>query len=307
MKKNRMMRLASGLLVAVLLSTCTISGTFAKYVTEDSASDAARVAKWGVTVLASGTLFGENYNGYSTDTTGNEISATVKNSVDTSISGENIVAPGTENDTGMVLSISGKPEVATNVTVANVYKDGQTDNKTVYLKRGTYGTLVKVANKVTEDNVGQYYVFNGNAYEKANTFESSKAYYELHDEVTVSADYYPVVFTWTEAGVTSGQTYTALTGENSLFSAINTYFSGQNSGQYPPNTDFNKSGVITWKWVFYKDASTDGADTILGNLQAQSEGQVVVKIVDDTISAISTEDYNLTVDFGVDITVTQVD
>ena len=47
MKKNTMMRLASVLLIAVLMSTCAISGTFAKYVTSDSSSDSARVARWG--------------------------------------------------------------------------------------------------------------------------------------------------------------------------------------------------------------------------------------------------------------------
>lgn len=46
MKKNKMMRIASVLLVAVLMSTCAISGTFAKYVTEATGSDSARVAKW---------------------------------------------------------------------------------------------------------------------------------------------------------------------------------------------------------------------------------------------------------------------
>ena len=47
MKKNFMMRAASALLVAVLLSTCTISGTFAKYTTSASSQDQARVANWG--------------------------------------------------------------------------------------------------------------------------------------------------------------------------------------------------------------------------------------------------------------------
>lgn len=47
MRKNRMMRAASALLVAVLMTTCTISGTFAKYVTETSSQDTARVANWG--------------------------------------------------------------------------------------------------------------------------------------------------------------------------------------------------------------------------------------------------------------------
>jgi len=47
MRKNKMMRIASALLVAVLLTTCAISGTFAKYVTSASGNDKARVAYWG--------------------------------------------------------------------------------------------------------------------------------------------------------------------------------------------------------------------------------------------------------------------
>ena len=49
MKKNNMMRLASILLVLVLLTTSVISGTFAKYTTEaNSTTDTAKVAKWNV-------------------------------------------------------------------------------------------------------------------------------------------------------------------------------------------------------------------------------------------------------------------
>ena len=47
MKKNTMMRIASVLLVAVLLSTCVISGTYAKYTSTVTTSDSARVAYWG--------------------------------------------------------------------------------------------------------------------------------------------------------------------------------------------------------------------------------------------------------------------
>lgn len=47
MKKNKAMRLASALLVLTLLTTCAISSTFAKYVTEAKGSDKARVAYWG--------------------------------------------------------------------------------------------------------------------------------------------------------------------------------------------------------------------------------------------------------------------
>ena len=61
MKKNKMMRLASVLLVLTLLSTSVISGTFAKYITTDSANDSARVAKWGVVASVKGDLFGQTY------------------------------------------------------------------------------------------------------------------------------------------------------------------------------------------------------------------------------------------------------
>lgn len=59
MKKNRMMRLASILLVCVLLTTSVISGTFAKYTTSVTVEDDARVAYWGFqqTAIADFELF----------------------------------------------------------------------------------------------------------------------------------------------------------------------------------------------------------------------------------------------------------
>lgn len=113
MKKNRMMRAASALLVAVLLTTCTISGTFAKYVTSDDASDEARVAKWGVTVSTSGTLFGEKY-----DKTNLPVTTDTNITVKVGATGTDVVAPGTENTTGMSFGITGTPEVATNISIA---------------------------------------------------------------------------------------------------------------------------------------------------------------------------------------------
>ncbi len=50
MKSNKMMRIASVLLVAVILSTCAISGTFAKYTSTATGSDTASVAKWDIKV-----------------------------------------------------------------------------------------------------------------------------------------------------------------------------------------------------------------------------------------------------------------
>ena len=65
MRKNRMMRLASVLLVLCLLTTSVISGTFAKYVTTVGGRDEARVARWGFTGenadIAITELFKETY------------------------------------------------------------------------------------------------------------------------------------------------------------------------------------------------------------------------------------------------------
>ncbi len=112
MKKNRMMRLASALLMCVLLTTSVIGGTFAKYVTTGTASDTARVAKWGVTIAATGAMFAESYKNDAA------IGSTVigdGNSVNTdSTNKSNLVAPGTKGTLASA-TITGTPEVAVHV------------------------------------------------------------------------------------------------------------------------------------------------------------------------------------------------
>ena len=114
MKKNKMMRLASVLLVLTLLSTSVISGTFAKYITQDSDTDSARVAKWGVTVdVAVDGAFAAEYAADTTvtDSQGVAIAKTV-----VAANGDNLLAPGTQGDLLAGASISGTPEVAVKVT-----------------------------------------------------------------------------------------------------------------------------------------------------------------------------------------------
>ena len=50
MKKNKVMRFASCLLVLAIMTTCAISATFAKYTTTARGSSAATVARWSFTV-----------------------------------------------------------------------------------------------------------------------------------------------------------------------------------------------------------------------------------------------------------------
>lgn len=103
MKKNKMMRLASCLLVMVLLTTSMISGTFAKYVTAGEGTDTARVAKFGVAVTANGETFAETYTGTDAATT-----------VATGEVGTDVVAPGTSGNMAS-MTLSGTPEVAVKV------------------------------------------------------------------------------------------------------------------------------------------------------------------------------------------------
>ena len=115
MKKNRMMRVASALLVAVLLTTCAISGTFAKYVTSKESTDTARVAKFGVdlAVTVDG-AFATEYNADVTVTDKNG-AAIAKTVVASSTDQDNLVAPGTKGDLMASATIAGTPEVAVNV------------------------------------------------------------------------------------------------------------------------------------------------------------------------------------------------
>lgn len=145
MKKNKTMRLASGLLVAVLLTTCAISGTFAKYVTSDSSEDSARVAKWGVSVVASGD---QMFNNEYTDTTNG---LTVK-----SVDDKKVVAPGTSNEEfdadGLTFTIEGKPEVAVKITYDfTIIND-------IYLGEGTY------KDNTTGDDTAADYTVDTNGY-----------------------------------------------------------------------------------------------------------------------------------------------
>lgn len=133
MKKNKMMRLASSLLVAVLLTSSVISGTFAKYVTEDTANDSARVARFGVTVTVDGSLFEDSY--IDAPATGDTVTVKSLGAV-----GDNVVAPGTKNaDNAFTFKITGTPEVDVKLTVeAEKLND-------IYLGADTYSNMTTAA------------------------------------------------------------------------------------------------------------------------------------------------------------------
>ena len=126
MKKNKMMRIASVLLVAVILTTCAISGTFAKYVTSGNGSDTARVAKFGVAITANGDTFADAYDKVG-DGTGNSNKmvayVTAGSTVKSGTQNDDVVAPGTSGSMA-AFTITGTPEVAVRVAFSGTLELG---------------------------------------------------------------------------------------------------------------------------------------------------------------------------------------
>lgn len=124
MKKNKFLRLASVMLMLCLITTCAISGTFAKYTESGFATDTARVAAWGVEVTGSfvddGSAFAETYSSETSGFTGLTVQAS-----------EKVMAPGTSGSLAKV-EITGTPEVAVQIkysgelTLTN-WTDGTSD------------------------------------------------------------------------------------------------------------------------------------------------------------------------------------
>lgn len=103
MKKNWTMRVGVALVALTLITSCFVGGTFAKYTTAGTGTDSARVAKFGVTVTATGNMFADKYDNP-------DDSATVVGQ-----GGEKVVAPGTRGNM-VSMTLRGEPEVDVKVT-----------------------------------------------------------------------------------------------------------------------------------------------------------------------------------------------
>lgn len=104
-KKHWTLRAAGLLFALVLITSCFVGGTFAKYVKSVSGTQMARVARFGVELTAADdTAFNTTY---ATDAAG--LSSVI------SSDGHKVVAPGTKEDDTVTFSITGKPEVAVHV------------------------------------------------------------------------------------------------------------------------------------------------------------------------------------------------
>ena len=104
MKKNIAMRVAACLFILAMITTCAFATTFAKYITSDTATDSARVAKWGVTVSMTGM-----------DQTEYEYAGTAQDESISATTSEKNIAPGSHIRFATI-DLKGTPEVAVSVT-----------------------------------------------------------------------------------------------------------------------------------------------------------------------------------------------
>lgn len=330
MKKNKTLRAAGILFLATMLTTCMTAGTFAKYTTSDSANDSARVAKFGVTVTADGSLFGEEYASKEVGDnpisfSGNEHTGTVQ----VSTKGENVVAPGTKNDTGLGFTVAGTPEVDVEInTTVDIDKV-----KTVYLRKGSYAVMSKL-NNVTEENFDADSLYikkvenpdtNNTiiSYEHPTEYAADAEYYKAVNKLSFNDyDYNPIIYQYQDK---TGEHFQAYDDLKNLCDAINKDNPGITcDGTYKANTDIETcTRTLTWYWLISnpenphspKDPLKDAKDTILGDIAA---GRIVVKTTDNGATyspveaatgttAATKGDYNLTVSFNMAVTVDQID
>ncbi len=114
-KKNVLMRSAGLLLVLVLVTSCFVGSTFAKYVTSGGGTDEARVAKFGVEVTASGDMFAEEYATDDKNVVGTIGQSVVSAANPGEQKRDKLVAPGTKKENALTVSVTGTPEVAVEV------------------------------------------------------------------------------------------------------------------------------------------------------------------------------------------------
>ncbi len=297
MKKNKMMRIASILMVATLITTCAISGTFAKYVTKASGEDKARVAKWGIVLDISGSsVFAEKYAA----TDEKYLAAEGKYSVESSVAGEKVVAPGTnakEANGQLVAHVKGTPEVATRYALV---VDKAQD---VVLPAGTYTDYTELVN-------------GDNGYGYTKTFKLDKAYAPIKWDLAIAKG---TAITADNPGTSLAATlWTAFTAQHeqltnygfsadgvSIYDAVeiikkvagndgykklvdqalaNVVSGGRNfqlnvdaetgkielSYDFDANKDMDFYFGLDWEWAFEQENVElyDKADTLLGNIAA---------------------------------------
>lgn len=304
---KRMSKTVSLLLIMTLVSTAALSGVLAKYVITDNATDMARVARFGVVTTVEGDLFGDSYSAAG----GNSIQAwnNANNPTATAgTKGQNIIAPGSGNDKGMTISVTGTPEVSTRIILDEPENASGADyvNTDVFLKKGNYSVMKKISADdiaISEADRSSYYELDNGTFTRLTADPAGDyVYKEIRlTEASEGADmlnndYYPIQ--WSVGGTT-------LTGNNNkvagVMSAVGSamhmaegtdIYAGKRIVMADPNTNLGGaigSQNVSWKWAFgseWEDAANssngnfengtlvDREDTVLGELITKAAGTV---------------------------------
>ena len=269
MKKNKMMRAASALMVATLLTTSVISGTFAKYVTSGNASDKARVAEWNIDMSADGQdMFKTQYD-----------NTVILDGADVYENIGELVAPGTSGKT--IYSIDGKAETKFKVTFdTNCISD-------VYIgKNATY--------KYVDDQDFTYTNPTGRAGKPV-----LNDYYPIFQTVKVSGG---VTFSGDTTILESGKLY----GFDKLEDALNAL--KNLTLEHPASNVVNIEIELGWQWLFDNNSTkpqvtntvnftpiNDELDTVLGDIVGR----------DDEL--VFSGDSSQVISYVINMTATQID
>lgn len=290
--KNRFLRLASGLFVLCLITTSVISGTYAKYVTGDNGNDTARVAKWGVELSTSGTLFGTDYAATDAGETADSI---VLSSTNVASAGDDdVVAPGTRNFTGFQIKVTGQPEVAYKLDA----KTYAANNEDIYLAAGVYGVMVEVHGVNDDTDMSKLFKKEGDNYVAAGNYAAGTKYYAIHDACELAAKYLPLQWAVSNSGADSETIDVA---SQELDTIAENLVVAMKDIAKDANEAIDLSYTLTWEWAFERN---NAADTILGNIAAGKA--VVVKDGEAYKPVVQDTNYNLEVYFGIEVSAAQV-
>ena len=136
-KRNWIFKIASALMMACLLTTCVISGTFAKFTSQASGSTTVKVATWDFNFEDSQST----QKTFAVDLAATtELDGGADEQVDTT--NEGILAPGTKGS--FSISLENKSQVSASYAVSFEYEDASkapTNLKFCATENGTYSTL----------------------------------------------------------------------------------------------------------------------------------------------------------------------
>ena len=319
MKKNKMMRIASVLLVAVLISTCAIAGTYAKYVTRASGEDTARVAKWGILIdIDGGDMFASKYPASDKLYLAAEGKYSVEAFAEEGKEADKVVAPGTSSDEiekTLTATVTGKPEVAARYAITGTVNDivlpagKYIDYTNLVLKDGEYGytdtftldkdyapvkwnLLIKKGNTEFDVATELYKALPENLMAAAEAYGMSKegcsffAAVNILKKVAGNDGYKEIVEAALGNIVSGGRNFQLDVTDDGVFTL---------SYDFDANKEMGFEFTLSWAWAFEQLDDNgnvidlyDMADTYLGNLAAGIDGIVVPEGANLTIGATLT-------------------